>query len=517
MAKRRQFQVVSLIAGLVVILRSPTLFESMYLVDEGYSGAVASELLYGGTLYQTAVDTRAPFIYYVYYGVFRLAGQNNLFAVHILAILVVFATALTVGAIGAQVAGARAGVWAATGYVIFSHTYLPRDTLAANVEIFTLLPLTLSWWCFLRGERRVRPFWLTLSGVFCGVSLFFRQTCLFNIGVMLAYLAYTWRIAGTKTRREAVQAGAFSMAGWIATVGLIAAYFYARGNWGDMIEWTWRIAMHYVDSETTVAYVIQRLFLVHLTFIVAGGLLWYFGGLETVRVVRAHVRRHITAPETMLIVLWLASSYTTLFAGWRFPGHYHLMVLPPLAILAGTAFTRYLERLRTQPPAKIRRVRRWLAAAAGVPAIGFLIMAFDIREQTIAFKPITRYVAAHTRPEDRIFVWGSAPHIYSFSGRRMATRFVSCTHLVGMYASRPHKDIDESRWVVSGSWTWLEQDLTANPPELIVDMSPVSPNWDAHPMSRYAFWRRYLAHYRLEETVSGAHIYRRTPQQTDSA
>ena len=67
MAWGRSARIFLLLIGLTILLRSPTLFDSMYLVDEGYSGAIAMEMLYGGSMYETAVDTRAPFIYYTYY------------------------------------------------------------------------------------------------------------------------------------------------------------------------------------------------------------------------------------------------------------------------------------------------------------------------------------------------------------------------------------------------------------------------------------------------------------------
>jgi hypothetical protein len=269
--------------------------------------------------------------------------------------------------------------------------------------------------------------------------------------------------------------------------------------------------MRYVNSETTLPFVLRRLLLVHGTFLLATGLLWYFGVRQTAACLRAAV--HDRQPATaawLLIAGWLATAYAELFIGWRFPGHYHLMLMPPLAIMAGKAFPAYLDRLSRRPAAQRRRMKRWLIGAAAAPVLGFLTMAYIIREQTLRFTPISDYVAAHTRPDDRIFVWGSAPHIYSFSNRRMAARFISGSHLLGMYASRPHKDIDETKFIVPGSWDMLDADLTAHPPELIIDMSPISANWEPHPMARYPILTAHLKAYRQETIVAGAPIYRRT-------
>src|SRR5216117_3542916 len=120
------------IIALVVILRSPTLLPSMYLIYEAYYGTIANDILDGGTVYHTAVDTKPPGMYYIYAGVFQLAGRNNLRAVHLLA--------------------------------LFVHAYLPRDTLGANSEIFASLPLVLSVLVFLQGEEKAGWGWMFLSG-----------------------------------------------------------------------------------------------------------------------------------------------------------------------------------------------------------------------------------------------------------------------------------------------------------------------------------------------------------------
>src|SRR6266853_5390308 len=145
------------IIALVVILRGPTLLPSMSLTDEDYYSTIASDILDGGKVYHTAVDTKPPGIYYIYAAVFRVAGRNNLLAVHLLAIFVVVATALVLRRIGARVADDWAGVWSGIGYAVFVHAYRPGDTLTANTEIFASLPLALSVLAFLQGRKK--PDW----------------------------------------------------------------------------------------------------------------------------------------------------------------------------------------------------------------------------------------------------------------------------------------------------------------------------------------------------------------------
>src|SRR5215468_181061 len=107
MTRRQDRGINAVIIVLIVILRAPTLLPSMYTVDEAYYATIANDMLDGGAVYRTAVDTKPPGMYYIYAGIFRMAGRNNLFAVHLLAIFVVVATALVLRRIGARVSPGR--------------------------------------------------------------------------------------------------------------------------------------------------------------------------------------------------------------------------------------------------------------------------------------------------------------------------------------------------------------------------------------------------------------------------
>src|SRR5207245_922315 len=152
-------------------------------------------------------------------------------------------------------------------------------------------------------------------------------------------------------------------------------------------------------------------------------------------------------------------------------------------ILAGQAFSSFVAEQRRSPPLRWRWIQIGIVGAAALPAIGFLVGAFVVRTQTLDFFPVVQKIVNETRPNDRIFVWGSSPQLYSFSDRRMATRFVSCTHLVGAYASRPHEVRDKGKSVIPGIWAMFQADWEAHPPILIIDTSAVDKFWSKHAMT----------------------------------
>ena len=345
---RRQSRWVNLvIIALVVILRAPTLLPSLYTTDEAYYGTIANDILDGGAVYRTAVDTKPPGMYYIYAGVFRVAGRNNLCAVHVLAIFVVVATALVLRRIGARLADDWAGAWSGIGYAVFVHAYWPGDTLGANSEIFASLPLALSVLAFLQAQKK--PAWslMFLSGALVGVATLIRQPSAVNLGVLLACLVYGWLIARSHSFARVLAAGSGVVIGFIAVIAALAWYYQLQGNLHDAYLWAWAFAIRYVESETTFGYVLKRLVTVHLAVILLSGLLWYFGIWQVVETLRSFWRRKPVSSEAILLILWFGLTYLAIFVGWRFPGHYHLAVLPPLSILAGQAFSRFVAETAT--------------------------------------------------------------------------------------------------------------------------------------------------------------------------
>src|SRR5215472_4520584 len=313
MTRRQSRWVNVVIVALVVILRGPTLLPSMSLTDEDFYSTMASDILDGGKVYHTAVDTKPPGIYYIYAGVYRVAGRNNLFAIHLLAIFVVIATSLVVRRIGTRVADEWTGAWSGIGYAVFVHAYLPGDTLAANTEIFASLLLSLSILAFLHGEKEARWSWMFLSGMLVGAATLIRQPSAVNVGVMLGCLVYACLIPCTQTWGNIVRAGSGIVAGFVAPIAGLALYYESQGNLHDAYLWAWVFAIRYVEAETTFGYVLQRLVTVHLAVILLSGPLWYFGIRQVIASLKSLRHTTIGSSIAALLVLWLGVTYLTIF------------------------------------------------------------------------------------------------------------------------------------------------------------------------------------------------------------
>src|SRR5664279_5936385 len=114
-------------------------------------------MMRGDLLYRDVVDHKPPLIYHVYQAGFVALGRYNTHGAHALVILSVLLTAGFLLAMRWREGAADAkgaGLAAAGLFLVFSTAWHDYDALAANCELFLLLPQTIAAWLLLR-ERTV--------------------------------------------------------------------------------------------------------------------------------------------------------------------------------------------------------------------------------------------------------------------------------------------------------------------------------------------------------------------------
>ncbi len=205
------------------------------------------------------------------------------------------------------------------------------------------------------------------------------------------------------------------------------------------------------------------------------------------------------------MVVWLAVAMAGSLAGGHLSWHYFIQAMGPLAVLAALAFDRF-------------RPRRVVAGAAIVgiafPAVAW--WAFDIAADPLTYdfaapvpqhQAVSAYIAAHTSPSDRVFVWGDWPALYVESNRVMSGRFPGFLRGFARGSSLPPNNWDTAPDV----WPLLDADLKAHPPRLIVDTAPADwSDFAMYPMSNYPMLEAFVAAgYHQVDVVDGVVIYAR--------
>ncbi|MES1208724.1 MAG: hypothetical protein ABUS79_22530, partial [Pseudomonadota bacterium] len=482
-----------------VVLRAPSFVYPIMDIDEGSYAAIACRMLSGGLPYRDGVENKFPAIFYVYTAVFRLFGRYDMRAVHVAAAVVAFGTALVAGAIAATLArrrggdesvARRAGWLAALLYAVFSTTYEPK-VLAANTEVFAVLPASLAVLLYMRARGRAGAFLAT--GALGACALLFKQVA----GLLLVALAADRLIRGLRRRElwRAVTDVLLIGSGTIAVAGAVAAVFWRQGILRDALFWSWTYVFHhYIPAATASGGFVARLFKCFLPFALAMSPLLFLG------------RRVAWRAEALLVWLWLVAMTGAALIGGRMYGHYFLLTVPPLAVLAGAGGVDWLATASRAGP------RRLAALVAGMAVVS-LTAAWLYRGATdtwLALEPDYRraaaYVRARTRPDDQLFVWGWFPALYVDADRCPASRFVY-THL--LTGARSKSGATTRGHLVPEAWPMLMDDLERARPAYILDTSPGRYDYPFPPEQYPPLARLLSSAYGLETEIEGIRVFKR--------
>jgi 4-amino-4-deoxy-L-arabinose transferase-like glycosyltransferase len=470
----------------IVLPHVPSFFHRLLDGDEAIYGSIAALMNMGGRLYaEGGVDNKPPGIFWVYAATFRVFGTYQMTAIHAIALLVVVATAVLIFIAGRQLGSTRAGVLAAIFYGVVTGAGNPR-LLAANTEVFMMLPLTASVLLTLR--RR----WLW-SGLALALAGGFRQSAAIQVLLLPLALAY---LEPRETRMRAL----FSFAGGLAT-GLVAGgvLLALTGSLTGFWRWTIGILTQYAGTNWTPALVWSRAQDSVLPFVVATAALWAAAIVWAARWKRLE-------PAHRFVAAWLIASVIGSLAGGHLSWHYFIQVMGPLALLAALAVDHALHT-----PLR-REIAAVVALSVLVPAMWW--GAYDVVADPLTYDwspPIAQhelvatYVRNHTKPNDRVFVWGDWPALYVESDREMASRFPGFLRGFARGSGLPPNNWDTAPDV----WPELQADLERNPPAMIVDTAAA--NWSdfaMYPMRDYPVLQTLVGtRYRLVAVIDGVAIY----------
>lgn len=466
----------SAIVGLALLLHLPSFFRPFMDLDEGSYAGIACRLLQGGAPYRDGVENKFPASFYVYKEVFAVFGRYNMLAIHIFVTLVAIATAFLVAAIAKRYAGAVAARWAAVFYIVYSAGYYPK-MLAGNSEMFAVLPAALAIYFYLRGRDRHWA-WMLLAGALGGVTLLCKQVALATFLALCADRFFTGRRDPLRALRDL----ALLLVGFAAIVVAVALEIRALGVWDDAVFWTFTYVFHHylpAGSGGTLGNIATSL----VPFLAVCSPLVYLA-------VRSKSR------ELSLVYWWLAGNMAASCVGGRMYGHYFLLFVPALCVLAGIGVEKYWRRWFVIPLVLVA-ASNFVAGILYEPTTGaFVSPKPDYREAS-------RYVAAHTSPSDQIFVWGWFPALYEAADRCPSTRFVY-THI---HSGQGKTDLGHN---VPEAWDMLMHDLEAHPPAYILDTSPGKyTDYDFPPENYPQLWSFITSRYELDQTIQGVRLFRR--------
>lgn len=506
---------IALVMVVGIVLRLPAVRISILNEDEALYATAAAAMHEGELPYHAGVESKPPGIFFLYQAGFALVGRYQMQGLHALTILWVLATGLFLALCARRAAGPRAALLAALFYYVFVTVQDPK-VLATQCELLFSLPLAAAAALLLTMQDRRTVAQLLMSfaaGSLCALATLIKPTAVSLFLAALAWLVVVRPLSlGGKAVLPGMKLSAAITAGFATIWGLVALYFKHLGVWDDLVYWTFQwTTLTYIPTGFATFSWLGR-------FAVAYGLWGAACIVLLVLALRAVVtctRKDVDSTVVVsLLATWSIAAFAGTLLGGRFFDHYFPALVTPLSGLAGIAAASLDLSWR-------RWSTRLMVLGTIVPAMVCFILAlnFDAAEKLFSdtrlpYDDVECYVKEHTRPTDRIFVWGHSPLIYVASDRLAATRYLTCNYLTGYAAIGLGQSLPpevEDRLGVPDGFPTLVRDLEEHRAELIIDTAPGNqPHWRRYPIERYPLLYDYVsAHYVREAVVGQNVIYRR--------
>ena len=403
--------------------------------DEGIYAYGGRMILDGKVPYLDFYEQKFPGLFYSYAAIMAIFGRT-LEGIHHGFTFLNVVTIVMLFFVGRRLFNDFTGVIVAATFALISLTpYASGFTRQSeHILVFFATAAILST---LKALDTNRLLWFVLAGVMACLSLLVKTNGVFYIIMLgLSMVIYYALIKPIDWKKLLLNIGTYSVAVF-ATFGLMCLVMAAQGALGEM----WYFAVEF-----------PRTYLSAVPFDVGMSFLQQFGG----KVVNGYLPFWIIAACGVFLLfftkenlhkkiwmpIWAALAFMTVTPGFRFYGHYWLMVMPILAVLVGAAFYGLQSLLKG----------RGKMLATLIPALIFGLIFiqniashssyyFDpnyenIIRDTYGMNPFpeAKVIGDKLKPMakkgDKILLFGSEPQLYIYTGMDAPNRHAYFTHLV---------------------------------------------------------------------------------------
>jgi len=395
--------------------------------DEGEYAYAGQLILQGIPPYKLAYNMKFPGTYAAYAVVMSIFGQT-ISGIHLGLLLVNAATVALVFFIARRLISETAGVVAAASYALLaiSPTVLG---FAAHATHFVMLPVLGGMLLLLDQHADARFGRLFVSGALFGMAVVMKQPGIFFAVFAVIYLITKEIRSGLRPKDWFPRALVFG-GGVILPLTMMCLVLLYTGVFREFRFWTVDYAQQY---GTLVRLGNVAPFLLGRTSEVIGANwpVWALAGVGAL----AGIWNERVRAGTLFLLGLLFFSALAVCPGLYFRHHYFVLVLPAVALLAGTGISALAGALPDRVTASKVLPLIVTAAALALPLVQYKKLFFEFSPAQVsrmiyagsAFPEAVRiaeYLREHTTVDDTIAVLGSEPQIYFYSHRHSATGYI---------------------------------------------------------------------------------------------
>ena len=492
---------------LILVLRIPALYHTIIDIDEAAFAEFANKWLGGAVPYVGVYDNKPILTYFFYYIIFYFFGINNLFAVHVATIFLIFVSAIVIYWFVKKIVGIHEAIAATFFFIFLMHTYEPKY-IATNTETLYTLPVLLAFILYYLVLWEKKNFlFAVLSGICVGISFLINYksgVILAAFGIFGIYLLFMPSDKKDELLRQITILGSMCI-GFLIPVCIAILYFYHKGALNEFINLGFLYNFKYIQSGmVTVPYLkaIARFVL----FVLCSLPLW----IIIVKQLSVRKRKPKTDKIILLLLIWLTLSIFAVMLGWRAYGHYFIQLALPLSLLAGLS-------MRHVPAIYIKRSYVYLTVLAVIFTVSRINIPLTYHYlgdsnalSDFAYKKVAAKVQAITSPEDTMFVWGSGAVAYIYANRRCSSKIIITDYVSGRQFGVSNEDMGEN---VNKYIDYLRQEFTHEfmkyPPAIFIDTAPSGYyGYDKFPLEKFPELNAIIQNnYTFNVTIDNMNIY----------
>jgi tetratricopeptide (TPR) repeat protein len=439
--------------------------------DEGEYAYGGQLLLHGIPPYKLIYSMKFPGIYAAYALIMAVFGQT-ITGIHLGLMLVNAFTIVLIFLLGKRVFSAAAGVAAAAAYALLSIGQGVFGT-QAHATHFVVLAALGGTLLLLRGIESRQWSTLLLSGVLFGTAVLMKQHGFLFVAFAVVYLAWERFTQRRDAWLSVAKEAAIFLGGVMLPLLLTGLALWRAGVFDKFWFWTFTYAFEYAQ-EVTLSVGIS-LFRENFIYAVEANLALWLVALAGLVLVWWRKEDRAAAA---FITGFLVFSFLAVCPGLYFRGHYFVLMLPAIALLAGAAVGTALK----QWPGN-----SWLTCGVYGAALIisvflqreylFQLSALEISREIFAENPFNEaieigdYLRTHSAKDARIAILGSEPEIPFYAHRLSVSGHV---YMYGLMEDQPYAltmqeelihEVEMAQpdyvVVVTNPFSWLKQASSA--------------------------------------------------------
>jgi hypothetical protein len=421
--------------------------------DEGEYAYSAQLLHDGGTPYKEAFMQKPPMIIYTYY--FSQFISDDTYMPRLFAFIFLVLTILTIADLLQKEYGWRSSV-------IFLIIFPPLVSLPlfsgldAQPEVFLLLPLATSVWCYFKWIQTKNLWWLAAVGGFSAIACFFKP-----IIIPAVFFVMVWALFTKKNKQnilsQTVKRFISMFFGFLVLTTMIVFPIAMRGGlsfmWNSVFTYNYYYSFVMGLQFSRFYLVLSTLWPIILTAV------WF------------------TYRKIKNWVFWLGFFITSLVGTFSsYLLHYYIIVLPAISIIFAIAIDDLFNYTELQN-SNIRK-NNYFAFGFSLLVVIFLWFPYINRfsmnsEETVfdqfGFLPfreshmMAEKLQEITSPNDKVFIYGNEPQILYYAHRKNIDRFVIT---YPFFLNNPYKN----KYIHE-----MEADLQNTSPKVIITEGGIPP------------------------------------------